>query len=702
MKNILTMNTRGIFIYLLALWSFSLVGQRSFTQMADEKFELKKYFEAIELYKKAYTKVNDKVEKNRILYQIGVSYYMMSDMKNAAQYFKRVVKVNYPEPNAYYLYGEALKSLEKYEEALIAFQEMKQKYPDDKRADQGIESCKLAKAWMDNPTQYEVSPDKKINSKYLDFAPAWYDKKHRSIVFTTSREEVIGKGTDAWTGQAFTDLFVTTQDKKGNWSTPVPIDEEGVINTPDNEGACVLNSKYNTIYFTRCKKEKKKILGCQIYISTKKGKAWSEPELLQVTSDSSVSVRHPAVNDDETMIIFSSDMPGGQGGYDLWMMTRSKKNKPFENPVNLGSVINTSGDEVFPTLREVNGRTFLYFSSNGHLGMGGLDIFVSEYMNGSWTEPVNMKYPINSSGDDFHMIFNDDPNDLAAAKAKEMGWFTTNRKGGKGSDDLWQFKLPPLLFTLSGVVYDDSTKQVIPEAEVTIEGSNGTIYKTKTDKGGRYNFDNKQILENTTYDIFVSKDNYFNDKSRVTTIGLQQSKDLVQDFYLVPIPQKPIVLPEIRYDFDDWKLLPQYQDSLRGLVQLMKENPNIVVELGSHTDARGSDVYNDTLSFKRAKSCVDFIISQGIEADRLIPKGYGKRVPRVLEKDITITYNNKTFTFKKGTVLTEAYINSLPSKDEQEAAHQLNRRTTFQIVRTDYVPKGEKNKPVPEIQIIKE
>jgi peptidoglycan-associated lipoprotein len=434
-----------VFASVALVLSIFIFGQKNYTQLADEKFQLNKYYEAIELYKKAYTKVSNKVEKNRILYNIGLSYYKMGDTKNASQYLKRVIKAGYPEADAYYYYGECLRSLEKYEDAIVVFQEMKQKFPNDQRADFGIEGSKLAKAWMDNPTQYQVEVDKKINSKAMDFAPAWYDKKHRSIVFTTTREEVQGKGTDAWTGEAFSDLFVTTQDKKGNWSTPVPIDEEGVINTPDNEGACVMNSKYNTIYFTRCKKEKKKILGCQIYMSTKKGKSWSEPELINITSDSTVSVRHPAINNEETMLIFSSNMPGGQGGFDLWMVTRQKKNKPFENPVNLGPVINTPGDEAFPTLREVNGRTFLYFASTGHLGMGGLDIFVSEYVDGKWTEPQNMKYPINSSADDFHIIFDDDPNDLAANKAKEMGWFSSNRKGGKGKDDLWRFYLPPLL-----------------------------------------------------------------------------------------------------------------------------------------------------------------------------------------------------------------------------------------------------------------
>ncbi len=394
-------------------------------------------------------------------------------------------------------------------------------------------------------------------------------------------------------------------------------------------------------------------------------------------------------------------MPGGQGGRDIWMITRSKKNKPFEKAVNLGDVINTDGDEMYPTIREVNGKTFLYFASNGHLGMGGLDIFKSELVDGKWTTPVNMKSPINSSSDDFGIIFNDDAKMLREANAKEMGWFTTNRKGGRGSDDLWSFKLPPILFTLSGIVRDDSTKQILKGAEVRIEGSNGTVYVDSTDQTGSYHFDNIQIVENTTYNMVVALKDYYSERGKESTVGLETSKDLVRDFYLDPIPKKPIVLPDILYDFNKWDLKPQYEDSLFGLVEIMKENPTFVIELGSHTDTRGSDTYNDTLSYNRAKSCVDYIISQGIEPDRISPKGYGERVPRLLEKDKTVNYKGKDYTFTKGQVMTDEFINGLKTEGEREAAHQLNRRTTFQIIRTDYVPKADTNTPVnPQIQII--
>jgi peptidoglycan-associated lipoprotein len=332
--------------------------------------------------------------------------------------------------------------------------------------------------------------------------------------------------------------------------------------------------------------------------------------------------------------------------------------------------------------------------------MGGLDLYRSEYIDGQWTPPENLRYPLNSSQDDFHIIFVDDPTTLRTEGAREMGFFSSNRNLSS-MDDIYSFKLPPIYFSISGIVYDDSTKLPISGAAIRVEGSDGNIYIDTTDDKGYYMFDKTQIFENNTYQIYVSKEGYFNEKGIETTVGLDRSKDLVHDFYLAPIPKEPIVLPDILYDFDDWQLKPQYQDSLNGLVEILKNNPEIVIELGSHTDSRGSLEYNDSLSFKRAKAVVDYLISKGIESDRLIPKGFGERVPRVLESDKTVIINNKEYTFPKGTVLTEEYINSLKTEDEREAAHQLNRRTTFQIIREDYVPTGEQNKPV-QIEIIKD
>ncbi len=678
----------------------SSFAQRNYVEDADDKFNLEQYFEAIPLYKKAYTKVKgNKMERNRILYNTAICYRKINDTKNAESTFKRVIAAKYPEPLAYLYYADALKINEKYEDASIQYAEFKNLVPGDPRGDIGIESCKMAVQWKNNPTRYEVDINKKMNNKANDFAPSYADKKYRTIVFTTSREGVVGKGEDAWTGQSFTDLYMIELDRKGNWGTPLPIDDTGELNSTHNEGVASFNDKFNTIYFTRCDVIRKQRSGCQIYTATKRGKGWGDVQLIPVGGDS-IAVGHPAVTNDELTIYFASDLPGGYGGKDIWMMQRPKKNRPFEKPVNLGPVINTPGDEMFPTLREDN---IMYFSSNYHPGMGALDIFRTELVDGQWTKPENMMSPVNSSGDDFHMVFNKDEKMLKEAYAKEMGFFSSNRKGGRGGVDIWSFKLPPILFTISGIVYDDSTKRVIPYAVVQIVGSDGNIYIDTTDNKGFYKFNEAQILENTSYLMEVSKKDYFNEKGRETTVGLTKTTDLVKDFYLVPIPKKPIVLPEIRYDLAKWDLKPEYYSSLDGLIATMTENPNLVIELQSHTDVRPIPMTNDTLSQRRAQSVVDYLIGKGIAGDRLVAKGYGERVPRVLEKDITITYNKKDFTFKQGTVLTKEYIESLPTNDEREAAHQLNRRTTFIILRTDYVPKQGGNIEVqkPKVEIIK-
>ncbi|HPZ61492.1 MAG TPA: OmpA family protein [Bacteroidales bacterium] len=696
------MQSKSIFItfILIFITSFFVYGQKNLVEEADEKFELNQFYSASQLYLKAYPKVDNKLEKNRILYQVGLCYYNMGDARKALSYFNRVIRAQYPDPEVFWYTGLVNMTLANYEEALNNFEKYKGLVPNDTLVDIKIESCKLSKAWMDNPTLYEVTSERKLNTRNQDFATAWADKRYRSIIFTSNRDGVVGKGIDEWTGLPFTDFFIAEKDKKGNWSSPVTADDQEILNTQHNEGVGCFNNKFNTFYFTRCRVEKKKILGCNIYYTTRRGRSWAEPILLPFTTDSTATVGHPAISDDEMMIIFSGNLSGGYGGRDLWMATRTKKNQDFGEPSNLGPIINTSGNEMFPTLRYVNNRTYLYFSSDGHPGMGGLDLYRSEYIDGQWTVPENLRYPLNSPQDDFHIIFLDDPTILRTEQAREMGFLSSNRNLSS-MDDIYSFKLPPIYFSISGIVYDDSTKKPIPGAIVRIEGSDGNIYIDTTDNNGYYIFDKTQIFENNTYTIYVSKEEYLGERGIETTVGLDRSKDLVHDFYLIPIPKEPIVLPDILYDFDDWRLKPQYQDSLNGLVQILMDNPNIVIELGSHTDSRGTHEYNDSLSYKRAKAVVDYLISKGIEPDRLIPKGFGKRVPRVLEEDKTVIIDGKEYTFPKGTVLTEEYINSLPSKDQREAAHQLNRRTTFQIIRDDYVPTGEQNKPV-QIEIIKE
>lgn len=677
-------------IVCITVLMIGVIGTRSYAQKnfaadADKAFKYYQYYEAVSLYKKAYSKVKkNKAEKARIIFQIAECYRLANDTKQAETWYKKAVGVKYPDPMTTMYYADMLKANEKYDDAVIQYNAYKNLAPNDPRGAKGSESSSLAQQWKDNPTRYEVENMKTLNSKDMDFAPAYYDKKYKSLIFSSSREGSTGSKLDAWTGQSFTDLYLTALDKKGVWSTPTSVGEN--INTEINEGGATLNSKANEMYFTRCGVEKKKQLGCQIYVSKKKGTAWDLPELIPLAADS-YSCGHPTITDDELTMYFASDMPGGYGGKDIWMVKRSKKNKPWDAPVNLGPSINTDGNEMYPFLRDDG---VLFFASDGWPGMGGLDLFKVEKTGENWGTPANLKYPLNSAGDDFAIIFEG---------KLEKGYFSSNRKGGKGWDDIYSFYQPPLIFTICGevTVCDSVPKIYLKGALVNLVGSDGTNVNDTTDEKGHYCFDKTQVLGNTTYKITVSKDGYFGANGAESTVGLERSKDFIHDFCLVPIPNKPIVLPDILYPFDQWRLLPEYQDSLNNLISIMNDNPKLVIELGSHTDTRGSLTYNDTLSYKRAKSVVDYMVSKGIAADRIVPYGYGERVPRVLTKDKYVSYYvygdkvvklDAPIKFDKGTVLNDAYIDQFKGDEKKfESAHQLNRRTEFRVLRQDYVPK---------------
>jgi len=672
------------FFFLLFAQANQAFAQRNYSSDADMAFETEQYSVAIDLYKQAYNKIKgNKPEKARVLFRLAECYRKTLNHKQAINWYTRVVKANYPDPIAHLYLADALKADEQYAEAIVEYKEYAKLVPNDPRGSYGAESCEYSIKWKEDPTRFVVENVKKFNTKQSDFSPYWADKNYKALLFTSTRDGSTGKSTDGWTGQSFSDIYVTTLDKKGAWSEPLPADEN--INSEVNEGQPWLNKKANVIYFTRCPIVKKEKMGCQIYFSKKQGRGWAAPDTLKLSDDMSIHIGHPSLDEDELTIYFAADMPGGYGGKDIWVAKRTKKTKPFDKAINLGPAINTSGDEMFPYLKDDN---TLYFSSNGaeHLGLGGLDILKTENKNGKWSKPENLKYPLNSAGDDFGIIFKGDKNE---------GFLTSNRKGGKGFDDIYYFYLPPLYFTLSGVVRDDSTKQIIKGALVKLEGSDGTLVEDSTDATGTYEFGKTQILENTSYELTVSKENYQASKGRETTVGLKNSKDLIHDFNLIPIPREPIVLPDVLYPIAQWYLTPQAMDSLNWLVEVLNDNPRWVIELASHTDIRPIPMTNDTLSQRRARSAVNYIVdSMGIQAGRIFAKGYGANRPRVLDRDKTVYLDpqkypackDKPYFFAKGTVMTEAYIKALKTTCEKEAAHQLNRRTEFTILSEDFVP----------------
>jgi peptidoglycan-associated lipoprotein len=642
---------------------------------AEEAFNSFQYNVAVNRYKKVYSRTKSRPEKDRISFQMAECYRMMNNTKRAEVTYRRIIKSDFARRNpiTYLHYADMLKASEKYDDAKEYYALYSENVPEDPRGTNGVKSCELAAEWIKNPTKFSITNVKKLNSKSDDFAPTYADKFYNAVIFTSTREGSTGKGLDDWTGQNFSDLFLSRQDRKSEWSEPALVDTEGKINTSSNDGAPAFNDKFSALYFTRCSNGEDEATNCKIIVVKRTGKGWGEPQVLNLGSDSTVTNGHPAISKDELTLVFSSDRKGGQGGKDLWIATRKSVADDFNKPLNLGALVNTPGEEVFPFFKN---DTTLYFASNGHPGLGGLDIFKTIKRDGEWIEPINLEIPVNSNADDFAIIFQ---------PGEEQGFLSSNRKGGRGGDDIYSFINPPLVFTLQGTVKDELTLQFIPMATVRLAGSDGTSVDAKTDPKGFYSFSKSQIKPNTTYELTVLKDNYFNKKAAETTVGLEKNKDFVIDFLLEPIPEKPVVLPDILYDLAKWDLKPQYQDSLQGLIKTLLENETVVVELASHTDARDTDERNDILSQRRAESVVNYLIDRGIDPERLVAKGYGERVPRTMVKDV----NKDGFLFKTGTVLTESFIDSLKSTPEKEAAHALNRRTEFRVLSKDYVPKAK-------------
>ncbi len=676
-------------LFVTVAFSANVMAQKNFNADADLAFQNKQYFNAIELYKKAYTKAKKKEEKANIIFVIAECYRLTGDTKQAEAWYIKAIKANYTNPLAKLYLADSKKAQEKYDEALIEYANFQTDVPGDIRGENGTKSCELATKWKNNPTRYKVENMTLINSKDPDFCPTYADKKYNKLLFTSMRPGVTGGGMDGTLGEFFSDIFETQMDKNGRWSTATPLLPP--INTPDNEGLTTVTKKGDMLFFTRCITAKNINALNQIWFSAKKGNAWGEPEKLPFCTDTN-KFASPSVSNGGTILLFASDMPGGQGENDIWMSTFDKKDKKWGPPVNLGPDINTAGNDVYPYLHD-DGT--LYFSSDGHLGMGGLDIFRAEKKGkGAWSGVTNLKCPLNSAADDFGIIFEG---------SKERGYLSSNREGTKGADDIWSFVLPPLLFAITGQITDCKNKDGVEGAVVKLLGSDGSSVQTKTDAEGKYKFaengNSRFVNSNTSYVItsdvgkeVVTKkatNGFVNSSSKlkVTTVGVEDARTFKGlNFCLVPI-EKEIRFPDVNYELAKWDLTPAAQDSLNFLYQTLVDNPTFVIELSSHTDYRGPDNDNQVLSEKRAQSCVDYLISKGIPGERMKAKGYGEKRPlEVRDGSGAVQYT-----------LSESYINKETKgqpKEVYEALMFKNRRTVFSVLSKDYVnPNAPKDVP---------
>ncbi|MFT7612887.1 MAG: peptidoglycan-associated lipoprotein [Parvicellaceae bacterium] len=656
-------------VLVISLISFGAYSQKNFTKEADGMFMNERFFSAIDAYKKAETKEKKPAEKARINFQIGECYRMLVEPTQAETYYKRAIKLKYQKTNPLVVFqmAEVLKEEGHYKEAKEEYEKFLVLKPGFKMAEDGLSACSKSEEWINNPTRHKVSSELQLNTEKYDFAPVFADKKYTQMIFSSSRPGSTGAEIDDRTGESFMDLWLTTRDNNGKWSEPKPM--TSAINTDDNEGSAAFNRKMDGMYFTRCPREKKSNIGCDIMFTEKQGSNWKPGKSIGLKPEGgdTITIGHPTLSTSDMIMIFASDLPGGKGGKDLWISKWDRKEKKWLEASNLGGGINTSGDEMFPYLKDDGS---LYFSSTGHIGMGGLDMFKAEKTGEEqWGNIANLGYPLNSSEHDFGIIF--DRGDT------EKGFFTSSRADTKGHDDIYSFRLPNIVFTLEVVVKNKATSEPVPGATIVLVGTDGSTITKTTDETGSFKFDeennkryvNKQI----NYSVQVSKEDYLQEKGAFSTMDRTKGQNYLFEYFIQPASKDVVIdFPEVRYDLDKWALQVNEginsKDSLDYLFTTLTENPSIVVELQSHTDCRGSDNYNQKLSQKRAQSCVDYLVTKGIPTDRMVPVGYGEKQPRV------------GLECKK--------IDTLPSKQEQEAAHQKNRRTQFRVLSFDYKQAG--------------
>ncbi|MFT6747183.1 MAG: peptidoglycan-associated lipoprotein [Glaciecola sp.] len=690
---------RTTLIVALTILTFTVSAQNKFTTKGNEAFEKQYWFAAIDNYKIALKKEKDKELKKLITYRIAQSYEKTRDVANAVNWYGKVVKKGGgfadSKPEVYLKLANSLKKMEMYSEAMEHYMTYQDKRPDDEAGIKGAKSCELAMKWIAKPTRYLVENVKQLNTKSNDAIPNYSSKKKDEIIFQSYRKGGLGNDENNVSGEAFPDLYTSKLDRKtGQWNSPTLLPDP--VNTNFAEGSPSLNSKCSILYFSRCENHEKETKGCDIYKATKKGQGYGAPLKLELFDDSSATVNsHPFINADESRLYFVSNMKGGQGGFDIWYSTWDKKEKKFINPKNLGPEINTPGHEYYPF---IHADGTLYFSSNGHVGMGGFDLFKSAKEEKGFGPVTNLKVPLNSSADDASIVFDGD---------FERGFISSNRAGSKGLTDIWSFVLPKAEVFVEGVI-GDCAGGPVANVTVLLKGSNGSLEDVTTGADGKYKF---KLELGLMYTLLASSDStytnsvgtefkrYFaSDKKNIDVVGIEDSKTFIQDLCLEKIPERRgIELPNIVYDYNKSTLTKDAKNKLQGLISTMKDNPTIVIELGSHTDFRGSAPYNEKLAQARAQSAVDFIAKSGVAKDRMVAKGYGESVPKAIDSvGFKLLTPKQQGMFPIGTVLSEKYITGLKDKNKVEVAHQMNRRTEFKVLRTDYVAGGEGEKATPK------
>lgn len=629
---------------------------------ADAQFQRGEYYDASVTYKKVYNKLRKKEERpqrGEVAFKMGRCYRLLNMSARASAAFQNALRYEYPDSTTHFMLAQALHADGKYAAALRSYDKYLEFCPDDSLAINCAEGCRTAQEIRARGSRYVVKQAKLFNSRRADFCPMYLGADCDQIYYTSTTEKATGDKKSEITGMKNADVFFSKKNEKGEWERPEPV--EGELNTEFDEGIVAFSPDAQTMYLTKARRELNAPTSVEIYTSTRSDAKWSAPVKFEITADTLSTFGHPAVSPDGEYLYFVSDMPGGYGGKDIWRISLKERQGSL---VNLGPDINTEGNDDFPYVRSDGS---LYFSSDGHPGMGGLDIFrataVGDPADLQW-KVENMGFPINSAGDDFGITFG----------KGEDGFFSSNRGDARGYDHIYSFEYDPVRITIEGLVMDKD-EEPVKNAIIRIVGNDGSNQKEVARDDGSFSF---ALQRGVKYVMLAGAKGYLNQKQEFASDSTMEDANYWVEFIL-PSISKPSVVENIFYDYDKADLRPESKTALNELIAVLHDNPNVTIEMASHTDRWGSDAYNIDLSERRAKSVVDYLVENGISRDRLQPHGYGKSRPKTVTKRIARLYPQ----FKEGDILTEEFIKTL-SEEDQQAADQINRRTEFSVLSLTY------------------
>ena len=640
-------------------------GADSAMKKGDKFYALGEYYDAATQYKKAYsqTPAKDRKLRGQRAMKMADCYRRINNTQRAIASYNNVIRYKQTDSLTQFFVGQQLMKNGDYRAAQKAFQAAVDSLADTDSpylllAREGLKAAKAAPDFKKKDSKYSVKREDLFNSRRADFSPMLAGEDNDQLYFTSTRNQAQGDELSGITGTKNGDIFFSQKDDKGKWGKPQTIDSE--LNSEFDEGACCFSADGRTMYLTQCKTDPDYPRFATIVKSSRSDASWSKPTELVVSKDTLSTFAHPAVSPDGLWLYFVSDMPGGLGGYDIWRAELTANGVGIIE--NLGAPVNTEGNEEFPTFRP-NGD--LYFSSDGHPGLGGLDIFIAQPTTDGWTV-THPGYPLNSQGDDFGMTFEGLHN---------RGYFSSNRGDARGWDHIYSFEKSEVLVTVKGWVYEMDGYE-LPGGLVYMVGNDGTNLKLSVKGDGSFT---QEIQAGVDYVLLGTCKGYLNHKEELRVDTATVSNEYVLQFPLANI-SAPVLIDNIFYDFDKATLRPESQTALDELVKLLNENPNVTIELSAHTDYKGSAQYNERLSQRRAESVVNYLIAHGIAADRLTPKGYGKEKPKTIRRKVAEKYP----FLKEGDVLTEEFVKALKDEEQQEECNQLNRRTEFTVLRTTY------------------